>query len=449
MNKSRRHLFIASSEEIVARSDKPNSHFLYTPSVVITHDETILVSNDVGGNLSDIKHFKPFAGSSQQLLSQVHVRHKGQQAFKCQAHLAMGHTRLFCVGKRIYMLGHNGFLQIAYSEDEGQTWSELHKIGKIPEGWPRPAGGGKKEEFLDKWHGSACGIVFKDKRLYLCMERREDTNYSDWNVAGLTPHVLSAPVDADLTDPSVWKISRSFTFSEIFHNARFAYFGLPFQSTGYRWAAKYYVGSKDEPMKSSPMGWLEGNMVEIRDPDHIWHDPTGRTLYLFLRCNTAGVGYAAILKVIEDKEHELYTELVRAPSGEPIVFLPFPGGHNKFYILYDDATSPGLYWMASTQAYDSMTKMERVGVNSKRFGLPNNERHRLVLHFSKNCVDWIFAGVIAIGKNELHARNYPSMCVNGEDLLIAVRSGDDCAKDSQYTNLITLYTIHKFRDLVY
>ena len=32
-----------------------------------------------------------------------------------------------------------------------------------------------------------------------------------------------------------------------------------------------------------------------------------------------------------------------------------------------------------------------------RYNLPNKERHILALHFSRNCVDWCFAGVVARG----------------------------------------------------
>ncbi len=27
----------------------------------------------------------------------------------------------------------------------------------------------------------------------------------------------------------------------------------------------------------APMGWLETNLVQFTDPDHVWHDPAGRT----------------------------------------------------------------------------------------------------------------------------------------------------------------------------
>jgi len=33
--------------------------------------------------------------------------------------------------------------------------------------------------------------------------------------------------------------------------------------------------------------------------------------------------------------------------------------------------------------------------------LPNNERRRLQLYFSKNMIDWWFAGLVAVGGNPM------------------------------------------------
>jgi len=69
-----------------------------------------------------------------------------------------------------------------------------------------------------------------------------------------------------------------------------------------------------------------------------------------------------------------------------------------------------------------MTKVDCL--NASRFNLPNNERHRLQLHFSKNFFDWCFAGMVVYGESEKDARNYGSMLINGGNLYIVSRSGD-------------------------
>ena len=139
------------------------------------------------------------------------------------------------------------------------------------------------------------------------------------------------------------------------------------------------------------------------------------------------------------------TSFQNAPSGEPLVFLPFPGGQMKFYILYDDKTE--LYWLLSTQSTDSMTRPECLPED--RYDLPNNERNRLVLHFSKNCIDWCFAGLVDKGETTKESRHYASMAISGDDLYIVSRSGDKDTQSAHNTNLITFHEVKNFRDLVY
>jgi hypothetical protein len=94
-----------------------------------------------------------------------------------------------------------------------------------------------------------------------------------------------------------------------------------------------------------------------------------------------------------------------------------------------------------------MTRPDRLSAD--RYSLPNNERHRLALHFSTNCVDWCFAGLVADSGHPRQARHYASMVVDGEDLHVLARSGDGRALSAHDTNLITFHTVRRFRDLVY
>ena len=84
-----------------------------------------------------------------------------------------------------------------------------------------------------------------------------------------------------------------------------------------------------------------------------------------------------------------------------------------------------------------------------RFNLPDNERRRMVLHFSKNLVDWCFAGVVAIGPSERGSRHYAAMDIDGDDLVILSRSGDEKARNAHDGNLATFHRVKNFRELVY
>ena len=117
----------------------------------------------------------------------------------------------------------------------------------------------------------------------------------------------------------------------------------------------------------------------------------------------------------------------------------------KFYIKYDDKTN--LYWLASSQARDSMTRIEYL--SEDRFNVPCDERDRLVLHFSKNLVDWCFAGLVDQSGHDKQSRHYASMDIDGNDLIIVSRSGDEEAASAHDGNILTLHRIKDFRSLVY
>ena len=86
---------------------------------------------------------------------------------------------------------------------------------------------------------------------------------------------------------------------------------------------------------------------------------------------------------------------------------------------------------------------------ANRYNLPNNERRRLQLHFSRNMIDWCFAGLVATGPVEKASRHYASMTIDGDDLVVLSRSGDEQAKSPHDANLITFHRVKDLRGLVY
>ena len=72
-----------------------------------------------------------------------------------------------------------------------------------------------------------------------------------------------------------------------------------------------------------------------------------------------------------------------------------------------------------------------------------------MLHFSKNTLDWCFAGLVDAGESEIESRHYASMDILGDDLIILSRSGDKNALNPHQTNVITAHKLKNFRDLVY
>jgi hypothetical protein len=336
--------------------------------------------------------------------------------------LPMLHARPFAAGRAVYVLGHAGDLRIARSDDDGGTWSAAADLTR--DQW---------------WHQAACSVEYANGKVYLVMERRTHRDLTRWDVSALAPVLMAAPVDADLLERSSWRFSNELTFQRAVTDAGLlGALGVPFYPTDAEAARR--LGTR--PMAAP--GWLETNVVRFRDPRHLWHDPAGRTFYLFMRAHTGTTNLAALARGVEDERGQLTVELAAAPSGAPLVYLPFPGGHLKFFILYDAPSAR--FWLAASQATDSLARPESVPPG--RHSLPNGERHRLALHHSTNGLDWQLAGLVAVGDAPGESRHYASLAVSGDDLLVLSRSGDSLARNAHDCNLITLHRVRRFRELV-
>lgn len=153
----------------------------------------------------------------------------------------------------------------------------------------------------------------------------------------------------------------------------------------------------------------------------------------------------AIARGRETEDGGLALDTVKSPAGAPVIFVPLPGGQMKFHLAYDGRTK--LYWLVSTQSTDSMTRPELLP--EERYGLPDNERQRLQLHFSKNLFDWCFAGIVADGGSAGQSRSYAALVIDGDDLCILSRSGDRRARSAHNGNLITFHKVKNFRRYAY
>ncbi len=333
------------------------------------------------------------------------------------------HARPFAAGGRMYVLGHAGDLTIIASDDRGETWCEP---ARLTDG--------------QRWHQAPCNVHYANGWVYLVMERRTADRVRGWCVSEIAPVLMRGRCDADLTRRENWTFASELTFCEAVRDAELDFHGVPFFPAAYPEAFETAPGRV-----CNPIGWLESNVVQFTDPDHLWHDPAGRTFHLWMRAHTGGAGYAAIAKVVEGADGSMTTTLETAPSGRRMLYVPCPGGQMKFHILHDEPTR--LYWLLSTQAGDSMTRPDRLPAD--RYNLPNNERRRLQLHFSTNCIDWCFAALVAAGPTEVASRHYAAMAVDGDDLHILSRSGDRDARSPHDGNLVTFHTIPGFRRLAY
>lgn len=412
---------LANDFVAVGESPDPLNIPLYTPAILRLDDGRLVAAYERGGKGRE--GGVPYAFI---LTSDDHGKTWTQRG----AH-RMTHARLFAAGKSIYYLGHSGDLQVARSDDRGETWSKQVPLTKG-----------------QSWHQTAANVWHERGQVYLVMERLTSKEGKAWPVGLLAPVLLRAREDADLTKRESWTFASELVFADLIagykqNEPALDLFGVPFFRQAFPGVA--VVATEPRRRTSAPIGWLETNVVQITDPNHYWFDPSGHTFHLFARAHTGGTGYAALAKVVERPDGSMTTQLEHVPSGKTMLFLPFPGGQMRFHVCYDGKTK--LYWLLGSQATDSMTRADRLPLD--RYDLPNNERHRLVLHFSKNMVDWCFAGLVAMTDSPKEARHYACMDIDGDDLVILSRSGDARAKSAHDGNLITFHRVKKFRDLIY
>lgn len=427
---------LANDYIITYRSPDPATQFLYTPSILILKNGRYVMSLDISDKFGKICVSDDKG---------VHWRETGGALFH--------HASLFLDGERIWLLGSHtvsGDLLAMYSDDHGESWSEP---GMLTQG--------------QTWFHCATDVCYKDGYVYIpmdqCFLKEGETIKSGWLPNIHAPVLLRGKLGTDLTKRENWLFSEAVRFRDVISEEAIEGIGVPFflsredaaegedyigSPATYRKEFDFSGKTPPKPFRYFATGWLEANVVQITDPRHFWYDPSGKTLHLFMRANSHMTGYCCVMKAVEcveDGKEIIRVECVRAPSGKRMIFLPMPGGQNKFFIKYDPEAK--LYWLASVQARDSMCRVECLPTD--RYNIPSDERDRLALHFSSNMVDWCFAGLITQSGSAKQARHYASMDIDGEDLVVLSRSGDKNAASAHNGNMITLHRVRDFRKLVY
>jgi len=331
---------LAQDHGVVHASPDPEHLFAYSPGLCVGPDGNLVATFDLGGpaakGLSGPMFDRVLNGSPSNWQGRVLRSVDGGKTWGNETRYPFMHARPFTAGESVYVLGQADDLMVIRSDDGGRTWTEP---SALTEG--------------QNWHQAPANVHYANGCVYLVMEQRVSHDVDAWYVAEIAPVLMRAKVGDDLTRRESWTFADALSFREAVDPNRIDYMGIPFFPTEPNRSVRVAPGRN-----MSPLGWLETNVVQFVNPNHIWADPSGRTFHLWMRAHTGGTGYAAIAKVVETGpvagEGAMHMMLEQVPSGEEIAFIPCPGGQMKFHISYDE--EDGLFWLLSTQATDSMTR---------------------------------------------------------------------------------------------
>lgn len=123
-----------------------------------------------------------------------------------------------------------------------------------------------------------------------------------------------------------------------------------------------------------------------------------------------------------------------------------PGGQCKFFTVYDERSK--LFWMASNVPANSQNLIDTASLlaDSPFSGKPGNDRRFLMLWYACDALNWFPAGCIARAEKLTQSFMYPSLLIDGDDLIVLSRSSL-AAFDQHDADLTTLHRIGDFRSL--
>ena len=411
---------LANDYTVVWRTADPAHEIGYCPALARLPDGRLIASLLHAGPKSAEEQDRPWT-------VKAYTSDDGGATWQHRVDVPMIDCFPFVAGASVYLIGGRHDLTLLRSDDRGETWSDPVKVtqGRL-------------------WYSHPGSAVHAHGRIYFVMEEITEPIPHGFPTHVFAPVVLSASLTDDLTRPEAWTFSNSLSFREAMEKEGGPrLLGVPFYSPG---RYPHPVSARN----MAPLGWGETNLVQIRDPAHLWHDPSGHTFHLLARAVSGRTDIACLAKAVETEPEngagrKITVSLEKAPSGETMLFVPFPGGQVSFHIACDEQT--GLFWMISSQATDSMRRVDLL--DPKHYGMPYQERNRLALHFSRNCIDWCFAGLVAAVDDVGQSHHGGNMIIDGDDLAILMRTADANAANAHNSNLITFHRVKDFRRLVY
>jgi hypothetical protein len=402
-----------------------------TPSILALPSGRILVAVDCFG--PGVKHLPGAKGRLEHvnhwLQGKVFVSSDRGEHWTSRQTYPFRHPLLFRAGANIYLLGDHGPLAVMRSSDGGEVWGHSVNITDVANGW-------------DRFAWPAANIAVSDGMLTAVPMLQTSLRPKGPPACTFSPAVLRARDGSDLADRRSWSITPTGAMPEFVMTADAGEgYGIP-------WFPLADAGRGTpvaEGRWADPPAWRCAHVFRMANQDHQWHDPKGRTLHILMTAEFHRSNLAVLLRIEEDKDGMPVLRPQTTPSGRTIRYIPVPGGHLPFSMLFDDVS--GLFWLISHQVRDSLKRPDRLPPSVR--GLPGMERSRLQLSVSRNLVDWWTVGLVASIEDPSACIHEPTMAIRGPDLCVAWCAGTPYGKTPHGGTRIEAGVIPAFRELVY
>ncbi|MCH2131093.1 MAG: hypothetical protein MK179_18275 [Pirellulaceae bacterium] len=371
----------------VVTKQPTKEHFVTLPGMVVLDDGTLFATVPFEewkdkGVLRNKRSLRRLVGG------QTHTFRSHDQGMTWEPLQTMAFSEVapFVYNDNIYMfLGDKNPLLIR-SDDAGSTWSRPVQLFEGLE--------------LDFSPNVQYGEVVKDGFRYFSR--------------GYRTSVVAADLSQDLMNPTAWRVSNV----------------LQFPGAPKRLRSNLYPPDKNIwPVQWPGDLWLEPNVVNVNGQ-----------LRVLLRSIIDEYATANICAVCDltDDGRDIQLEFTQ--------FAALPGGQNKFFILHDEPSQ--LFWMLSNIPTDSQgyfykrDELLKIGFH----GGPGNERRILMLHYSRDALNWFSAGCAAKWDSPLQSFMYPTAVVNEDDIVFISRTSKN-GQNQHDADLATFHRIKNFRSL--
>lgn len=360
------------------------------PSLIALANGKLLVAFDQAG--PDVKGLNGKKGHDAKrnrwMQGRVMASGDGGASWQLAATYPFRRASLFRDGGDVYLLGEaSGGLNVMRSPDGGASWSApLELTGD-----------------LDLWLSPMTVLGDAEAWYIPCL-------IPAGGGMGLT--IFRAPRGASLMNRKAWTQGPvSAPLAQRIPALAGAGFGLPAGGVG--------------------VAWREPVLAKVVDARHPWH--AAGTLHVLGATSSGRQHWAAMMQLATA---DLTVAPQPTPDGEPWIWLPLPGGHEKFDLFYDESSR--MHWVAGSRGVP--------GLPLGRIVAQEEGLHRIGLWASDNLVDWQFsAALISGGEGPSGIRCDPSVTVSGNDLVWACRAGGAQSRNARETTRILCGRVANFR----